>query len=77
MVRTDGTFAFTTKAPPLANGSGVEEKTENVAVFTHNREYIDACVAQHGFRMLKHTPFFVANDSGNYAELFFAFVIQK
>ena len=46
-------------------------------MFTHGREYIDACVAKHGFKMLKHMPFLVENDSGNYAELFFAFVIQK
>ncbi len=77
VIQTGGTFAFTTKVPPIIGHGNVEETTGAVTVFTHSRAYIDTCVARHNFIMRKSLPFYVTNKSAGDGDLFCGFVVQR
>ncbi len=77
VIRTKGTFAFTTKVPPNAGGRSIEETAGGVTVFMHRREYIDTCVARHNFSMRKCVPFYVGNKSAGDGDLFCGLVVQR
>ncbi len=77
VIRANGIFVFSTKAPPSGSKGVVEKTTDGLAVFMHGREYVEQCIRNSGFEMLKDLEFFVGNSGDRYTELFCAFVVRK
>lgn len=76
VIRPNGIFAFTTKAP-TRNSRIIQETSDDDIVFTHSRNYIEGCTADHGFSILKCTRFSIGTGCQNYEEEFFAFAARK
>jgi predicted TPR repeat methyltransferase len=77
VIRPNGIFAFTIKAPPNEITAIAEETTDGVTIFMHSGAYIAQCIANSQFEMLKELRFFVGNNRDQYAELFCAFVVRR
>lgn len=76
VIRENGVFAFTFKAT-REHDAAVESTAGDVPVFAHGRAYIDACLANHGFREAKSVPFYVGNPSTDLGDLFYGSIVQR
>lgn len=77
VIRTNGIFGFTVKAPPDGRNAIVREDTSGVAIYMHSREYIERCAAKYNFEPLKAVRFFIGDELEPSATLFCAYVFRK
>lgn len=81
VVRSGGTFAFTTKAPHHEITPGLSriytERICDVTVFLHDTEYINILIDESGFTKLKNLKYKDAVDETEHRDPYDAWVIQK